>query len=134
MRKLRLVRLLQNRLVNPLVRTLLHTTGLPGYALLETTGRRSGAARRTPVGDGLAADGRTFWLIAEHGRRSGYVLNARADPRVRVRRGRRWRTGTAHVLPADDPIACQASMPKANARAVRLFGTELLTVRIDLDP
>jgi len=51
----------------------------------------------------------------------------------------RWRTGTAHLLPEDDPrerqrwLANQLPSSAGNARAVRLFGTELLTVRIDLD-
>jgi len=38
---------------------------VPGDALLETTGRRTGRRRRTPVCDGLVAD--TFWLVARHG-------------------------------------------------------------------
>jgi len=51
----------------------------------------------------------------------------------------RWRTGTAQVLPDDDPrkrqrwLAGQLPSSARNAAAVRLFGTELLTVRIDLD-
>jgi deazaflavin-dependent oxidoreductase (nitroreductase family) len=76
----------------------------------------------------------TFWLVAEHGRTAGYVRNIAADPRVRVRIGRRWRTGTAHLLADDDPIARQRTMPRANARTVRLMGTDLLSIRIDLDP
>jgi hypothetical protein len=53
--------------------------------------------------------------------------------------GARWHTGTAHVLSDDDPrarqrwLAGQLPSSAANAAAVRLFGTELLTVRIDLD-
>lgn len=127
------------RLVNPIVRAALER-GLapPGYALLETTGRRSGAARRTPVGDGLLGD--TFWIVAEHGRRAAYVLNIEANPRVRVKVGGRWRTGTARLLADDDPRARQrllaVSSPsrRLNAAAVRAMGTDLLTVRIDLDP
>ena len=37
----------------------------PGYALLETIGRKTGKTRRTPVGDGRL--GKQFWLVAEHG-------------------------------------------------------------------
>jgi len=40
--------------------------GPRAFALLETTGRRSGRPRQTPIGNGLVAD--TFWLIAAHGR------------------------------------------------------------------
>jgi len=44
------------------------------------------------------------------------------------------------LLPVDDPrerqrwLSRQVRGSVANAAAVRLFGTELLTVRIDLDP
>ena len=60
------------------------------------------------------------------------MRNIQADPRVRVKVGRRWRTGTAHLLPDDDPVERQKSMPKVNARSVRAMGTNLLTIRIDL--
>jgi deazaflavin-dependent oxidoreductase (nitroreductase family) len=53
------------------------------FALLETTGRRTGLARRTPVGNGL--DGDTFWLVAAHGTQADYVRNLQAEPRVRVK-------------------------------------------------
>ena len=56
---------------------------LPFWALLETTGRKSGEPRRTPVGNGL--EGETFWLVAEHGRCANYIKNIVADPHVRVR-------------------------------------------------
>jgi deazaflavin-dependent oxidoreductase (nitroreductase family) len=106
----------------------------PTHALIETTGRASGEPRRTPVGDGLAPDGRTFWIVAEHGRKAGYVKNILADPRVRVQVGRRWRSGVAHVLPDDDPRERQPQMGGGlNAATVRLMGTDLLTVRVDLD-
>jgi len=51
----------------------------------------------------------------------------------------RWHTGTAHLLSDDDPrerqrwLAGQVRGSAKNAAAVRLFGTQLLTVRIDLD-
>ena len=88
--------------------------------------------RRTPVGRSL--DGDTCWIVAEHGRNASYVRNIQADPSVRIKIGRRWRTGTAHVMPNDDPRARQRAMPAATAAVVRLMGTDLLTVRIDLDP
>lgn len=131
------VTFLQKRVANPVVRRALERgLRIPGYALLETTGRRSGLPRRTPVGDGL--EGRTFWIVSEHGRRSAYVRNLEADPRVRVRVRGRWREGTARVLPEDDPRERQRRLgrrlgARVNAAAVRAFGTDLLTVRIDLD-
>jgi deazaflavin-dependent oxidoreductase (nitroreductase family) len=103
------------------------------FALLETTGRRSGRPRHTPVGNGL--DGDTFWLVAAHGTQSDYVRNLRADPRVRVKIGRRWRIGTAEILPDDDPIARSRRLPyQWDAALGRLMASEALTVRIDLDP
>jgi deazaflavin-dependent oxidoreductase (nitroreductase family) len=121
------------RLFNPLVKAAARA-GLPlfGVAILETTGRRSGQLRRTPVGP--AVSGNVVWIVAEHGRRASYVRNIEADPRVRIRLGRRWRSGVAAVVPDDDPRERQRSMQRANALVVRAMGSDLLTVRIDLDP
>ena len=105
---------------------------LPGWAVLETVGRKSGLPRRTPVGDGL--QGETFWIVAEHGRQAAYVKNIEANPRVRVKTRGRWRSGIAHLLPDEDPRERQRLMPnRFNSLFVRLAGTELLTIRIDLD-
>ena len=70
---------------NPLMRGLFRI-GItpPGMALVETTGRKTGAVRRTPVN--CMADGETLWLIAQHGRHAGWVLNFEADPAVRAGR------------------------------------------------
>ncbi|MHB8463725.1 MAG: nitroreductase/quinone reductase family protein [Acidimicrobiales bacterium] len=139
----RAVRLFQKYILNPPIRVLLLLGVLPvGYALIETTGRVSGQRRRTPVGNGLVGD--TFWLVAEHGSRANYVRNLQADPRVRVqvRDGLRpiWRDGVAHVLERDDPHARQRELSRwhplraLNAAFVRVLGSELLTIRIDLEP
>jgi deazaflavin-dependent oxidoreductase (nitroreductase family) len=62
------------KLLNPLVRAAVRAgLPLPGVVLLETTGRRSGEPRRTPVGKALVGD--TLWVVAEHGRRASYVRN-----------------------------------------------------------
>jgi deazaflavin-dependent oxidoreductase (nitroreductase family) len=122
------------RLLNPFVRAAARAgVPLPGLVILETTGRKTGQPRRTPVGKALEGD--TLWIVAEHGRRAGYVRNIEANPRVRVRVGRRWRTGTARVLPDDDWRERQRRMPnRVNSAMVRLVGTEHVTVRVDLDP
>jgi deazaflavin-dependent oxidoreductase (nitroreductase family) len=140
--KHRIVHTLQKFLLNPPIKLALAIgLPLPGYALLETTGRKTGKPRRTPVGDGRI--GNQFWLVAEHGMKAGYVRNIERDPRVRMklRQGLKyhWHTGTAHLLYDDDPrerqrwLATQLPSSAGNARAVRLFGTQLLTVRIDLN-
>ncbi len=133
-RKRRLITWLQVRVLNPPIRALAARGLAPSVALLETTGRRSGQPRRTPVSNGLDRATDTFWIVAEHGRRAAYVRNIEADPRVRLRIGRRWRTGTATVLDDDDPRARQRHMSKLNAASVRAMGTQLVTVRVDLDP
>lgn len=67
-RKYRMVTTLE-RANNRLIRYALRAGFAPrAFALLETTGRRTGLPRQTPVGNGLADD--TFWLIAAHGTQS----------------------------------------------------------------
>jgi len=125
-------------LINPIVRGLFRL-GLPapGTAILETIGRKSGRPRRNPVTNGL--DDGVFWIVAEHGRRANYVRNIEANPRVRVRLGRRWRTGTARLVPDDDPrerldyIVARRPIARLNTATVRLMQTDLLTIRIDLN-
>ena len=122
------------KLLNPVVRAAVRL-GLPLQlvVILETRGRKSGQLRQIPVGKTL--DGATLWIVAEHGRKASYVRNIEANPRVRVRVGRRWRTGTAHVLEDDDWRERQRRLPnKVNSAAVRAVGTEHVTVRVDLDP
>ena len=120
----------------------------PTYALLQTTGRRTGRQRLTPVANGL--DGDTFWLVAGLGDRAGYVRNLRADPRVRVKARparlrdglrMRWREGTAHPLPDDDARARHHRLGRGrpgyrlDSTLLRRLagGGDMLTIRIDLD-
>ena len=128
--KRRASRALAKYVVNPVVK-LVAGYG-PWWALLETRGRKSGRPWTNPVGNGL--DGDTFWIVAEHGHQAGYVKNIKANPEVRLRVGGRWREGVAHVLPEDDARARQRTLHPVNAAVVRLMGTDLLTVRVDLDP
>ena len=112
----------------------------PGDGLLETTGRRTGRGRVTPVCDCLEGD--TFWVVAQRGRDADYVRNIEADPRVRVKgsllRGRR--SGTAHILDEDDAEERLRILGRGNRwrrlclQASTSIGTSPLTVRIDLDP
>jgi deazaflavin-dependent oxidoreductase (nitroreductase family) len=131
--KRRLVRPLTNRLVNPLVRPLVERGLLePGWALLETRGRRSGQRRVVPVGNGLR-DG-VFWVVTEHGFHADYVRNILADPRVRVKVAGRWRTGHATVLAGEDPYArLRALRRPVNDALLLAVGTEQLVIRIDLE-
>jgi deazaflavin-dependent oxidoreductase (nitroreductase family) len=133
-RKRRASKFASVRLLNPVMVRLLEAGLVPrGWALLETTGRRSGQPRRVPVGDGLRGD--RFWIVAEHGRHADYVRNIEHDPRVRVKARGRWRTGTAHVLPDEDPRALLRALRRPlNDAGLLVMATEPLVVRIDLDP
>jgi deazaflavin-dependent oxidoreductase (nitroreductase family) len=141
--KVLLVRAVQHWVINPLLRALLATGINPlGLALLETRGRRTGLPRRVPVGNGR--QGGSFWIIAEHGLRAGYVRNILADPHVRVRLRTGWRyrwvPGIATVLPDDDPLARQRRIIRwhplraLNAINVRVLGADLVSVHVQLWP
>src|SRR4051812_9237895 len=124
--------LLSARLVNPAVRALAERGLAPGVALLETTGRRSGLPRRTPVGNGLRGD--TFWIVTEHGYAADYVRNIQADPRVRLKVGDAWRSGTAVLLPGDDPYARLRRLRRpVNDALLLAVGTEQPVSRVALD-
>ena len=122
--KFRAVTAFQRRIANPVSRR------MPGQVLLETTGRKSGLPRQTPVGGRRVGD--AFWLVSEYGDKSNYVRNIQADPRVRVRIKGTWYHGTAQLLPEDDTRARLRKLPRYNSTAVQAFGTNLLTVRVDL--
>jgi F420H(2)-dependent quinone reductase len=66
---------LQKYVLNPPIK-LLFAIGVvpPGYALLETIGRKTGKARRTPVGAARVGD--RFWIVAKHGMKAEYVPRA----------------------------------------------------------
>jgi deazaflavin-dependent oxidoreductase (nitroreductase family) len=85
-----------------------------------------------PVGNGLR--GEHFWIVTEHGRHADYVRNIERDPRVRVKVGRRWHEGIAHVLDGDDPRARLRWLRRPlNDAGLRVMASEMLVVRIDLD-
>jgi deazaflavin-dependent oxidoreductase (nitroreductase family) len=106
-------------------------------ALLETLGRKSGEGRITPVTNGISGD--EFWIVTEHGGHAGYVRNIEANPRVRVRVGRRWRSGTAHFVPEMAPeealkrIVDRNPAARRNADFIRKVQTDMRVIRIDLD-
>ena len=121
----RVTNFLQKHVANPVMRR------LPIQTLLETTGRKSGEPRRTPLGGSRV--GNQFWFVSEFGDKSQYVKNIQANPRVRVRLRGRWHNGTAHLVPDDDPQERLKSLPQFNSFGVRTFGTNLLTIRVDFE-
>jgi deazaflavin-dependent oxidoreductase (nitroreductase family) len=122
--KRRIVHTAQRLLVNPLGRRLPVT-------MLETIGRKTGQPRRTAIGGRLIDN--QFWMVSEHGEHSHYVLNIKANPAVRLRIHGRWRSGTAHLLHEDDVKERLRLMPGLNSTLVRVMGSDLLTIRVDLD-
>jgi deazaflavin-dependent oxidoreductase (nitroreductase family) len=110
----------------------------PGMALVETVGRRTGAIRHTPV-VAHAPDETTLWLIAQHGAHAGWVRNFQENPRVRVRLGRSWQTGTAELVPEDDVKArIRTFSSSAVGRAItgasfRALESQPVSVRITLE-
>jgi deazaflavin-dependent oxidoreductase (nitroreductase family) len=132
------MRLAEKYIANPPTKALLHLRFPMPLCMLETTGRVSGKLRRVPVMDGRVGD--ELWIVAEHGHRAGYVRNIVANPKVRVKKGRGWTEGTAHVLDDDDPFAraewVAEKLGRSKNIAVRtakLISVDPVTVRVDLD-
>lgn len=121
----RVTKLFQKNVANRVTRL------LPFQTLLETTGRKTGQPRRTPLGGRRV--GNEFWFVSEFGDNSQYVKNIRANPGVRVRLNGKWHKATAHIVADDDPRERLRSLPQFNSFGVRTFGTNLLTIRVDLD-
>ena len=116
------------RVLNPLATPFAGV--VPWWVLLETTGRRSGLPRRTPLAHGAEFDG-AHWIIAVHGEASDFVRNLKANPRVRFKTRGRWHSGTARVEPVTEERLRRFG---AYARGgIRTVGIEPCLVRIELD-
>src|SRR5437762_1805761 len=99
----RRTRVLQRYILNPPMKALVWAGLSAGHVLLETKGRRTGKRRTNVVG--MKLDGDTGWVVAEQGRHAGWVQNIAANPDVRVRIERRWRSACATVVADDDAQA-----------------------------
>ena len=108
-RKYRVVTTME-RASNRLIRATLRAGFAPrAFALLETTGRRTGLARHTPAGNGL--DGDTFWLVAAHGTQADYVRNLQAEPRCGSRL-------TAYGVPGQPSYSPAMTRPPGRGRCL----------------
>lgn len=115
--------------INPLW---MPTAGLfPGFCIVETIGRRTGRRHRVPVGGRLSGD--TFWFVAANGRKAHYVRNIETEPRVRVKVHGRWRDGIATTCPDDNARRRLLRLNPLNSIFISISGTELLTIRVDLE-
>ena len=116
------------RVMNPLARPLAGIA--PFWVMLETTGRRSGRPRQVPLARG-PIDGRTAWLIAVHGEHATFARNIAVNPRVRLRAGRRWRSGTATLTDMDEQVVRRFSLYAQSGP--RALGIDPKLVKIELD-
>ncbi|CAM5453239.1 Deazaflavin-dependent oxidoreductase (Nitroreductase family) OS=Streptomyces violarus OX=67380 GN=FHS41_006638 PE=4 SV=1 [Streptomyces violarus] len=112
------------RRVNPIVRR------LPLQTVLETKGR-VWACPAAPRWAAAASATPSGWCRSSANGRSTCATSRPIRGCGCGSRGR-WHTGTAHLLPDDDPVARLRRLPKVNGLGVRAFGTDLLTVRVDL--
>lgn len=114
-----------HRRVNPLAQR------FRSQVVLETTGRVSGKPHRTPVSGRL--DGTAFWFVSMNGESADYVRNIKENDAVRIRLNGCWQSGRAHLVPDDDARLRNARMPGLGGIVNRALGTDLLTIRVDLD-
>ena len=114
--------------MNPLARRLAGIA--PFWVVLETTGRRSGQPRQTPLARG-PVEGRTTWIIAVHGEHASFVRNIAANPRVRLRLRGRWRAGRATVTEMDEQVVRRFN--RYGRMGPQTLGIDPRLVRIELD-
>ena len=111
----RITNTIQKRVANPLMRL------VPIQTLLETTGRKSGQPRRTPLGGRRIGD--QFWFVSEFGEKSQYVRNIKANPNVRVRLRAGGTTASRTLSPtttrANVSARCRNSTASVCARSAR---------------
>ncbi|MGH9079238.1 MAG: nitroreductase/quinone reductase family protein [Acidimicrobiales bacterium] len=105
---------------------------MPGWAIIETTGRKTGQPRQTPVGGRLSGP-ESFWLICAERHEAQYVKNIEADPRVRVKVNGRWRPGTAYLLDDTAPRLRGWRLNPLNTLFITIAAGDHATIRVDLE-
>jgi deazaflavin-dependent oxidoreductase (nitroreductase family) len=110
-----------NRVVEPIVRSGVGSPRLApgGFIVLETVGRKSGRASRTPLA--AARIGRHFLVATFRGDRSHWVRNLAARPRTRF-----WTRGSPHearafVIRSGSRARIPASLPAPLRSVARLL-------------
>ncbi|CDO09545.1 nitroreductase family deazaflavin-dependent oxidoreductase [Mycolicibacterium cosmeticum] len=130
LRKFKFERQLGRLVMNPVVATL-DKLGVRSRLIveLETTGAKTGLARRVPLAG--RADENGVWVISQHGRRAGWAHNIAVHPEVRVRVNDQWRTGTATFEPEDDVRSRARTFGgTATALTMRAMESDPISVRI----
>jgi deazaflavin-dependent oxidoreductase (nitroreductase family) len=92
---------------------------------LETIGRTSGEPRQLRIW--FANDGDRLYLLAEKAGAAHWVRNVEAEPRVRIRIGKRWFEGRARILAPGDPEDATARERWAAKYGTKHFGKFLRT-------
>jgi deazaflavin-dependent oxidoreductase (nitroreductase family) len=115
------------RIVNPPTRPL--AGWAPWWVLLETTGRRSGSRRTTPLARG-PRDGDVVWLASVHGRHATWVRNLEATPEVRIKLSGRWYDARAIIQDYDAAIARRFNLYARTGP--RTLGIDPVLVRVEL--
>jgi deazaflavin-dependent oxidoreductase (nitroreductase family) len=115
------------RVFNPIAKRLAGIA--PWWVVIETTGRKTGKPRQAPLARG-PVDGSVTWLIAVHGRHSGFVRNIEVDPNVRLRLRGRWHTGTATTQAMDPAIVDRFN--RYGQAGPKVVGWDPVLVRIEL--
>lgn len=113
------------KLLNPFTRPLAGYA--PWWVLLQTTGRRTGQLRLTPLASS-PFDGQMLCLLSVYGDRSAFVKNIRAHPVVRVKRRGSWFDGKAEVLePTPETVA---RLGRYSRSALLRFASEPMIVKV----
>ena len=110
-----------NRVVEPMVRAGLGSPRIApgGFIVLETTGRKSGRKFRTPLAATRLGD---YVLVATfRGKRSQWVLNLAAEPRVRYWLGGRAREAKAFVVHEGKRFRVPKSLPRPLQHVVEIL-------------
>jgi deazaflavin-dependent oxidoreductase (nitroreductase family) len=102
---------------------------MPGFAVVEVVGRKTGKRHRVNVGGRRI--GEAFWFLARSD--AQYVRNLTANPRVRIRFHGRWHQGLAHALRDSDPRERLLRLNPMNGAFLWVVGADLLTIRVDLE-
>jgi deazaflavin-dependent oxidoreductase (nitroreductase family) len=116
------------RIVNPPTRPLAGVA--PWWVLLETTGRRTGKPRTTPLARG-PLDGNVMWLASVHGRHAAWVRNLAARPEVRVKLSGRWYSARATVHEYDEATAQRFNTYARSGP--RTLGIDSVLIRVELN-
>lgn len=130
LQKFRRERLIGRYVLNPAVKGLSKLGVRTAMATeLETIGRKTGKVRRVPVS--AQFDGTGAWLISQHGTRSGWGSNIIDNPKIRVRQGKRWRTGVATLRRDDDVVARGRKFGRLGYKVTQALETTPISVRIE---